>query len=327
MWWRRTDLAYRIDTSGLDAYAVNMTNGSRRATDTLFDAASFVVLALAAIGAAGHDRQATAPGIDLPRRRRPPRSPPCRSSSSATPGTAYRPSRSWPCWPRSRSVLSSPSSVRRGLNPHGTHDRPTRPMTERATGRLLGYFAALVVAGLLVYAVVVASGGLRDAAHQLRHTCARVARAGALPRDGHLRADRRDAAHVRAETIATSVGRRPREWAWSCGGWAACFPRRRPRASRWRSRSSGAGASVASTRSRSSSSRGGSSSGRSCSPPPPPRCSSRSPRTRIPTTPRASSSPRGSSPPSRSGRCRSRAGPSSASSSPTRSGACPTGRR
>jgi uncharacterized protein (TIRG00374 family) len=33
----------------------------------------------------------------------------------------------------------------------------------------LGYVAALVIAGLLVYAVVVASGGLRDAVHQLRH--------------------------------------------------------------------------------------------------------------------------------------------------------------
>lgn len=32
-----------------------------------------------------------------------------------------------------------------------------------------GYLAGLVVAGLLVYAVVVASGGLRDAIHQLRH--------------------------------------------------------------------------------------------------------------------------------------------------------------
>ena len=38
-----------------------------------------------------------------------------------------------------------------------------------ASRRLLGYLAALVVAGLLVYAVVVASGGIRDAAHQLRH--------------------------------------------------------------------------------------------------------------------------------------------------------------
>jgi uncharacterized protein (TIRG00374 family) len=42
-------------------------------------------------------------------------------------------------------------------------------MRERANGKLFGYFAALVVAGLLVYAVVVASGGLHDAAHQLRH--------------------------------------------------------------------------------------------------------------------------------------------------------------
>ena len=35
--------------------------------------------------------------------------------------------------------------------------------------RWLGYLAALVVAGLLVYAVVVASGGMRDAIRQLRH--------------------------------------------------------------------------------------------------------------------------------------------------------------
>jgi Mg2+-importing ATPase len=37
------------------------------------------------------------------------------------------------------------------------------------SAKWLGYLAALVVAGLLVYAVVVASGGMRDAAHQLRH--------------------------------------------------------------------------------------------------------------------------------------------------------------
>jgi uncharacterized protein (TIRG00374 family) len=37
------------------------------------------------------------------------------------------------------------------------------------SGRWLGYGLALVVAGLLVYAVVLASGGLRDAAQQLRH--------------------------------------------------------------------------------------------------------------------------------------------------------------
>ena len=37
------------------------------------------------------------------------------------------------------------------------------------SGRWFRYIAALVVAGLLVYAVVVASGGLRDALHQLRH--------------------------------------------------------------------------------------------------------------------------------------------------------------
>jgi hypothetical protein len=33
----------------------------------------------------------------------------------------------------------------------------------------LRYVFALVIAGLLVYAVVVASGGLRDALHELRH--------------------------------------------------------------------------------------------------------------------------------------------------------------
>ena len=45
------------------------------------------------------------------------------------------------------------------------------PGPERAgtTGKWLGYVAALTVAGLLVYAVVVASGGIRDALHQLRH--------------------------------------------------------------------------------------------------------------------------------------------------------------
>jgi uncharacterized protein (TIRG00374 family) len=37
------------------------------------------------------------------------------------------------------------------------------------SGKLLRYLAALVVAGLLVYAVVVASGGMADALHQLRH--------------------------------------------------------------------------------------------------------------------------------------------------------------
>ncbi len=35
--------------------------------------------------------------------------------------------------------------------------------------RWFGYLAALAVAGLLVYAVVVASGGMRDAIHELRH--------------------------------------------------------------------------------------------------------------------------------------------------------------
>jgi uncharacterized protein (TIRG00374 family) len=37
------------------------------------------------------------------------------------------------------------------------------------SGKWLRYLAAMVVAGLLVYAVVVASGGIEDALHQLRH--------------------------------------------------------------------------------------------------------------------------------------------------------------
>ena len=47
----------------------------------------------------------------------------------------------------------------------GVEDAPV-PTSRR---RLLGYLATLIVAGLLVYAVVVASGGIRDALHQLRH--------------------------------------------------------------------------------------------------------------------------------------------------------------
>jgi len=39
----------------------------------------------------------------------------------------------------------------------------------RSGRRWFGYLAALIVAGLLVYAVVVASGGMRDAIHELRH--------------------------------------------------------------------------------------------------------------------------------------------------------------
>ena len=39
----------------------------------------------------------------------------------------------------------------------------------RTSRKWLAYLSALVVAGLLVYAVVVASGGMRDALHQLRH--------------------------------------------------------------------------------------------------------------------------------------------------------------
>ena len=40
---------------------------------------------------------------------------------------------------------------------------------KRPSRRWSGYLAALLVAGLLVYAVVVASGGMSDAVHQLRH--------------------------------------------------------------------------------------------------------------------------------------------------------------
>jgi uncharacterized protein (TIRG00374 family) len=47
----------------------------------------------------------------------------------------------------------------------GLDDVPV-PISRR---RWFGYLAALVVAGLLVYAVVIASGGIRDAVHQLRH--------------------------------------------------------------------------------------------------------------------------------------------------------------
>jgi uncharacterized protein (TIRG00374 family) len=49
------------------------------------------------------------------------------------------------------------------LNRHG--DRTSA----RTSKRWVGYLIGLVIAGLLVYAVVVASGGLRDAAHELRH--------------------------------------------------------------------------------------------------------------------------------------------------------------
>lgn len=49
MWWHRTDLAYRIDTSGL--YAPNLSPSARRTATTLSDVVSFVVLALAALGA------------------------------------------------------------------------------------------------------------------------------------------------------------------------------------------------------------------------------------------------------------------------------------
>jgi uncharacterized protein (TIRG00374 family) len=55
------------------------------------------------------------------------------------------------------------------VRPHLEHDSgsdPTPPPTSRQWVR---YLLALLVAGLLVYAVVVASGGLRDAIHELRH--------------------------------------------------------------------------------------------------------------------------------------------------------------
>ncbi len=49
MWWTRTELAYRHDTSGL--YAPNLSASARRTASTLSDVVSFVVLALAALGA------------------------------------------------------------------------------------------------------------------------------------------------------------------------------------------------------------------------------------------------------------------------------------
>jgi uncharacterized protein (TIRG00374 family) len=49
------------------------------------------------------------------------------------------------------------------------HARCCDCVAQPTTRKWLGYVAALVVAALLVYAVVVASGGIRDAARQLRH--------------------------------------------------------------------------------------------------------------------------------------------------------------
>ena len=49
MWWRRTDLAYRTDTSGL--YAPEITGSARRNLSTSLNVASFVVLALSVFGA------------------------------------------------------------------------------------------------------------------------------------------------------------------------------------------------------------------------------------------------------------------------------------
>jgi len=49
MWWRRTDLAYRIDTSGL--YAPSLTGNARRTVTTLSNVVSLAVLALATLGA------------------------------------------------------------------------------------------------------------------------------------------------------------------------------------------------------------------------------------------------------------------------------------
>jgi hypothetical protein len=59
MWWRRTDLAYRTDTSGL--YAPDLTGNARRNLTTLTNVVSFVVPALAAVGAV----------VTLAKRRRP----------------------------------------------------------------------------------------------------------------------------------------------------------------------------------------------------------------------------------------------------------------
>ena len=59
MWWRRTDLAYRVDDSGL--YAPGLTGTARRNVTTFANVVSFVVLALAALGAV----------VALAKRRRP----------------------------------------------------------------------------------------------------------------------------------------------------------------------------------------------------------------------------------------------------------------
>jgi asparagine N-glycosylation enzyme membrane subunit Stt3 len=59
MWWRRTDLAYRVDTSGL--YAPTLAGNARRNVTTVANVASFVVLAIAVFGA----------GLMLAKRRHP----------------------------------------------------------------------------------------------------------------------------------------------------------------------------------------------------------------------------------------------------------------
>jgi hypothetical protein len=59
MWWRRSDLAYRIDTIGI--YAPSLTGNARRNVTTLSNVVSLVVLALAAFGAV----------VTLAKRRRP----------------------------------------------------------------------------------------------------------------------------------------------------------------------------------------------------------------------------------------------------------------
>ncbi len=52
MWWWRTNLAYRHDTSGLEEYERQISAHARHIANTVSDVASFLVLGFAAIGAA-----------------------------------------------------------------------------------------------------------------------------------------------------------------------------------------------------------------------------------------------------------------------------------
>ncbi len=59
--------------------------------------------------------------------------------------------------------------VGRGVIPHVERDARPDPTPAPTSRQWVRYLLALLVGGLLVYAAVVASGGLRDAIHQLRH--------------------------------------------------------------------------------------------------------------------------------------------------------------